>query len=234
MIRPIYKNQLFDYLRTNPFGVDDFTYRNGSHFEVPELGVLAYKDSGLQFYIANSPHSFNDFMYAETYYAAGFPVTQLTPRLSSHTYIPFHDVLLGLQKWLVTHVREYIEDMATPDHWQQYRNGAQLLNLDKIDFADQGQFSAEEKEQIAVSLNSIKLLIAERFATTDAQQADINAKIDYLISSVNRLNKFDWKSVLINTIITIIIALSLDTEKGRIMFEVFKTGFMVLRLTNGI
>jgi len=56
----------------------------------------------------------------------------------------------------------------------------------------------------------------------------IDDRLDYLTQAVDRLNKFDWKSLLISTIISISVALSFDTEKGKQLFNLFKQVFDVI------
>jgi hypothetical protein len=50
----------------------------------------------------------------------------------------------------------------------------------------------------------------------------IEKRLLYLSDAVDRLNKTDWYGIAISTLIGISINLSLDTEKGRLLFKLFK------------
>ncbi len=79
-----------------------------------------------------------------------------------------------------------------------------------------------------LAINDLKLLIHQQFGTTEVEQEAVVARLDYLVEASKRLNKYDWKSLAINTIISITITLSLDTEKGRQLFELFKRVFRIV------
>ena len=57
----------------------------------------------------------------------------------------------------------------------------------------------------------------------------ISQKLDYLTEAIDRLNKFDWRAVAFSTIMTISATLSLDTEKGSLLIELFKQIFVKIR-----
>jgi hypothetical protein len=122
----------------------------------------------------------------------------------------------------------FIEENNTIDLWEQYTKGETLLNIEQIDFGDKTNFSSDEQRQISLSINELKYLIHSKFSTDIEQQELVNERLDYLIESSKRLNRFDWKSLAINTIITISVTLSLDTQKGNELFELFKQVFRVV------
>ena len=102
-------------------------------------------------------------------------------------------------------------------------NGLKTLIIE-----DKSSFSIEEKQQLRLSLNDVKLLIQTNFNTTQEQQELINNRIDYLIEAVARLNKFDWKSILVSSVLAIIIALSLDIERGTQLWHLFQTALQII------
>jgi len=112
--------------------------------------------------------------------------------------------------------------------WKEYKNGNKTLNIDNIDFNDKQAFSFDEKAQITLALNELKLLIENKFDLNEKEMSIVNARLNYLSESKERLNKFDWKSILINTIINITVALSFDTQKGQELFLLFKHAFAII------
>jgi hypothetical protein len=79
-----------------------------------------------------------------------------------------------------------------------------------------------------LALRDVRLLIVGRFSPAVPEMESIDDRLDYLTQAVDRLNKFDWKSLLISTIISISVALSFDTEKGKQLFNLFKQVFDVI------
>jgi hypothetical protein len=84
-----------------------------------------------------------------------------------------------------------------------------------------------------MSINELKLLIHQNFNTSQEQQKLVDDRLNYLIDSTNRLNKFDWKSVSISTMLSIVTTLTLDVEKGRQLFVLFQKVFSIIPLLVG-
>lgn len=79
-----------------------------------------------------------------------------------------------------------------------------------------------------MSINELKLLIQTNLKTTGEEQEVVAERLNYLIDASKRLNKFDWKSLAVSTLINISVALTLDTAKGHLLFELFKKVFSVV------
>ena len=76
-----------------------------------------------------------------------------------------------------------------------------------------------------MSINEFKVLIINGFHPDVKELNIIENRLEYLSESLNRLNKIDWKGLAISTVISISIALSLDTTSGHKLFELFKSVF---------
>ena len=127
-----------------------------------------------------------------------------------------------LAEWLDSDVKRYLGELHEPDLWAQITEQRQVLNLNNIDLKNKEFFNDQEKQKIKAALDDARILIIDNFHPSDDKLNSINEKLDYLSEAIDRLNKFDWKSVLITVIIDISIALSLDTEKGRQLYYLFK------------
>ncbi len=79
-----------------------------------------------------------------------------------------------------------------------------------------------------MAIEELKLLIHKNLETTVEEQQVVNNQLDYLIEAMNRLNKFDWKSIAISSIMSISVALTLDTNKGQLLFDLFKKVFSII------
>jgi len=130
-----------------------------------------------------------------------------------------------MHTWIHKHLKLYLEEQTTPDLWAEAQGQAEFIRPD-LDSPDaQRLFSDEEKNQIRLSIKQAKMLLKETLAPTAEQLKRIEQRLDYLAEAVDRLNKFDWKGVLLNTIIGVTTALSLDTHRGEQVLKIFKDAF---------
>lgn len=224
-MRKKYKNELFQFLLSTKFGIDQFEIKEKQDYFKLESDFVVLKDTPFHFIIRNSNEDFEAFDCLYVNYAPGFPMSEILP---SQDYFGFDSVLSQLKYWLESKVSAYLEDQEEPDLWEEFKNGNKTLNINNIDFDDQTIFNIDEKKQIELSLNELKLLIKNNLETTEEEQDLINARLDYLIDASKRLNKFDWKSLAISSLVSISVTLSLDTQKGHLLFELFKKVFSII------
>ena len=69
--------------------------------------------------------------------------------------------------------------------------------------------------------------MVKEFNPSREQLRLIQMQLDYLSEAVGRLNRIDWRGLAVSTVITIAIQLSLDTEKGKLLFQLFQQAFSV-------
>ena len=56
-------------------------------------------------------------------------------------------------------------------------------------------FINEERQQLNLAIAKFRLRLIETFNPTEEQLHGVSEKVNYLISAVERLNRFDWKGV---------------------------------------
>lgn len=91
----------------------------------------------------------------------------------------------------------------------------------------------KKKKQVKLALEELKLLIHGSICKNEDEKKIVNNRLDYLIEASEKQNKFDWKSIAVSTLLGIATSLSLDTEKGRLLFELFKKVFSIVPLILG-
>lgn len=121
---------------------------------------------------------------------------------------------------------EYLDELATPDLWEQINQETPIVSEWMFEGQDTSEFLNEEKAQLRLSLNEFRLLIKENFDPTADQMNIVDERLNYLSDALDRLNKFDWKSVLLSSAVSIVTALSLDTARGKLLFDFLKQAFM--------
>jgi len=182
---------------------------------------ISLKGSPLWFALRNPHGSFDQFFYQYVEFAAGFPWTEERPEGG---YAGFEEVLPAFREWLATDVRDHLEDQALPDLWDQAARGQDVFSPGAItSFGD--SFSVEEKAQVRIAAEQLKLLIAKEFDASAEEMAVVHKQLEHLSEAVERLGRFDWQGVALNTLISIGITLSLDTQKGQILLGLFRQAF---------
>ena len=207
-----HKNELFKKIQEWGYNVNLFTVDN-----TDKNCLITLKNSPLSFHITNEV-SFDSFHFKYVTYSPEWFIQTGNCR--------FIGILLeDFQFWLKDHVNAYIEDQTSIDLWDIFTNNNRSQNLNYIDFSTSEKFTEDEKIQTQLLMNEFKNLLIERFDLQEEQIKIINARLDYLAVATKRLNKFDWKGCAINSLINIIIALSLDVEKAQQLIHLFQTAF---------
>ena len=208
-----YKNGLLDVLKREGFDPEQFVAE-----EVGSAGFkLTFLDTPLWFLADNPTDSYEIFIISWTTFSPAF--TQI-----NHGGGPDTRMYKLFPQWLELHVRKYLDSLLVPNLWEQVETQKKLLSFDAVE-QETGSYSDDEKAALRTSLRTARLLITERFSPSEDQVEIINERFDYLDQSLDRLRKRDWKPLLLSTIISISIALSLDTEAGAALLELFKQAF---------
>lgn len=181
--------------------------------------------NGRLFFLAQNPNDdFHKFKYRYSSFSPGYPWSDQLPI----DYCAF-DVLQGaFRRWLADEVRPAVENLAIPDLWKMISAVPTSTGVLALGADSASPFSVEEREQIRLSLQRFRVLIIQNFGPKPDEMAAIEAQLDYLSDAVDRLNRFDWRGVAISTVLGIATTLSLDVERGRLLWGLFQQAFEVL------
>lgn len=184
-----------------------------------ECFIISLKDTPLKFIVRGSSLSHHKFEYSYVQFVPNYTQTEYMPK---HTWEDIGSIYAKFDEWLKDHITVYMDDLLTPDLWEQIKLQKPLMSTSEFIEHDTSHFSEEEKSQLRLSLSEFKLLIAENFKPTKEQMRIIDDRLNYVSDALDRLNKFDWKSILISTALSISVALSLDTARGKLLFDLLK------------
>jgi hypothetical protein len=139
----------------------------------------------------------------------------------------FDDVISIFEQWIEEEVKPLVQDENTDDLWSYVVTETPLSIIASPVIAQHNtsSFSADEKAVIQSALAEFRRLLTVEFAPSEAQASEIHSKLTYLVEATNRLNKFDWQGLIIGTILSIVITLSLDTERGRQLWQILLRAF---------
>jgi hypothetical protein len=210
-----YKNQLAELITSLSLPVNNLSVVT----ENESSGSVTYirlKDHPLYFGIIESQDSFDSFKYKHVRFSPGLPET--TPQGYNST---FSNILNVFERWVKNDLNEYLNEAHIPDMLEGLLSSNGSFSMNTIDFNSNELFTFEERRLLKVGLEEIKTLVKESLNLTEGEFSILNSRIDYLEEASDRLNKFDWKGVLISTVLSIITTLTLDTEKGRVLYDLF-------------
>jgi hypothetical protein len=223
------KNRLLEVI--TEAGLDPHQFIGGRDETAPvESFVIRLKDSPLAFSAYPNEHDYDTYNICHTLLAPGFPESALMP--DNGFVMPFGQVATEFRKWLDKVVRGYQEEQLLPDLWAELGGSPSVRDIYTRDDWE-GAFSEEEKLGIRKALSSFRAMLAEEFSPSRVQLEAIGRRLGHLESALDRLDKFDWLGVAISTLMTIAVALSLDTAKGQRLFELFRGALAsAIRLLN--
>jgi hypothetical protein len=215
------KNGFIDIITSNGFDPSQF-----KRYEKDDVD----NHPGFIVQLVNSPLFFLARTNSEDFHKHDSRFVKFGPNFSKSEYFPeklwcqIEDIYEHFEYWLKKHVRIYIEEIDIPDLWEQLEGNYQF-DADPLRGRSTESFTKPEKEKIRASLNHFRNLIEVEYSPSQDQLEAINDRLNYLSESLDRLNKVDWQGIAISSVISISIALSLDTEQGKNLFYLFKQAF---------
>lgn len=223
------KNHLLEIIKEA--GLDPHDFTAGPDERSPEESfVIRLKNSPVFFTAYPSEGDYDYYYICHTLLAPGFPESPIKP--DSGFLMPFGQVEREFREWLNRVVEGYKEEERLPDLWVEVGASPPILQIYK-EREWEGHFSEVEKTEIRSSLNQFRALLVEEFSPSQVQLDAVDERLRYVAAALDRLNKFDWLGVAISTLMTIAVALSLDTSKGRQLFELFRAALSgIARLLN--
>jgi hypothetical protein len=229
-MRKKYRNEFYSIIRDSgldvrQFAVSDqpgvrrFLWCDGVVDEEVGAFTLRFHGTELVFEVREGVSGFD---YRFTRFSPGFPSTEHIPEYGNANIDTVYD---AFRTWLKDHVQEYIDDSMLPDLWEQIEVQKPFISAAELNRDDVSKFTEEEKDQLRLTLSAFRLLVVETFKPTEERVRVIEARLDYLSKALDRLNRFDWKSVLLSSAVTISATLSLNTEQGKVLLNLLKSAF---------
>ena len=213
-----YKNQLAEIIASQQLHPTLFDIEHTKEYEYSVIKANL-KDSPLTFTIKESDTNSHLFQCYYVTMTHSFYVKD--PFENSPKYADFDYIQRQFTQWLNEHVKLYIEDQQTPDFWEIQKKMQSILNGIPQDENMYLPFTEPEQKSIQQGLAQLPKQIQKQLSLSDSEMAVVEEKTTYLSEALTRVNQFDWNNIALSTLISITIALSLDTEKGRLLFKLF-------------
>ncbi len=227
-----YKNEIFHVLKNSEFGIDNFSFVESDRLGY-RMTIITFLDKGnkteLHFDIKENSKSFSEFDCSFSTYS---PAMKMDGPFPLGEWADINFICEKLKLWMDIEVTTYVEYENQVDLWEAYKRGANLLNVEQPDTNDVTEFTAAERQQIRMSLNDLRLSIPQQFQLAPAQLESVNSRFDYLIEAIERLNKTDWKGILIAQYLSLITTLALNPEQAKNLYDLFIKVLHIIPLLN--
>ncbi|HBV85312.1 MAG TPA: hypothetical protein DEF42_01255 [Desulfosporosinus sp.] len=215
------KNGLLQILEELDFDIGQFEALE-ENMDDSYAFVIKLKESPLKFWARNNPSSFTEYDCAYIMFGPEYSRTEYRPQ--NNWFDNIYDVYNEFREWLLNHVKLYLEELSAPDLWSNQSDNPQAA-FGMSEYEDFTMFTNEERVELEDAVRRFRYRIQETFEPTQDEFALIDSKLNYLLESADRLNKFEWKSVLLSTLIGIATTMSLDASSGRTLLYIAKQVF---------
>jgi len=209
-----YKLAIKEHLEKSGFDLTLF------EFDTNERFTIALVNTEIKFQVQQDPKNFHAFLMYQTQYKPNYP---LIGPLGTNNNI--NKVFGQMDNWLKLTVSPYLEELELSAKWDAFESGKFFDGTFNSQPNDLTKLTTNEVKFLESAISKIKLDIRKEFEPTAELAVEIDKKLDYLIESTDRLNRFDLKGTILNTFLAIGINLGVDTESGKELFRIFNDAF---------
>lgn len=200
------KKELSDIFKRNGLNVVDFE-TSGEYQEF----IIKFKYDYFSFTIVKV----KDDVYSLSILA----IDRKNPHSSSENW---GNLITKFDNW----TKQVSRELVSPTGWESFEN----TNFLNAEFGDLNtSFNETEKIQTKQSILELKEKILLLNLPPNKLEI-IENKLDNLTLKVDELNKFDWKSLFIGTIASLIMTLVIPPEASGILWEYIKSSFNNLKI----
>ena len=144
------------------------------------------------------------------------------PGNSEHTEKGYPQNWSGQLGYVENWLRCLIREINTPNKWERLKYEVDSLNIN-FEYSED-KFSYIEYEDLQKRMFVLKQGISKS-DLLEEQIKVINDKLDHLTEMAKEMSKFDWKSLFIGTIVSIVIQLAVNQENAKNLWILIKQIF---------
>jgi hypothetical protein len=200
------KNELSQIFKKNKLNLIDFD-ANG---EFQEFKIKFKHD-----YFAFSIEKLKDDVFTVSVHS----INRKEPYVTSNTWAT---LIAKFDNW----AQQVYTELNSPTGWESFEN-TNFLNAEYEDLNT--EFTETERNQTKESIKELKEKIKLLNLAPEKLEI-IENKLDSLSMKVDELNKFDWKSLFIGTVASLIMTFVIPAEASGMFWEYIKSSFNNLRI----
>lgn len=136
----------------------------------------------------------------------------------AHSVNSWNELEYHFQNW----IGNLLNEINVENKWDRLEKEMKGINLNLKNEPD--KFSAHEFEELKNKVLAIKQGL-NKIGLLSEQVSIINEKLDHLTELAIDMNKFDWKSLFIGTILSVIIQLGVTQENAKSLWALIKQVF---------
>lgn len=208
-ITNVQKKERADLFRAADLNLLDFT----THDQFKDFTV-EYRFEFYSFYMNIQTH--------DTFNLTIFPVNNRQG--FSLSKISWSETTKAFETW----VKQLAIELNTPTGWETFQNNS-FFNSDYENLNN--SFTLEEKNQVIEGVREIREKVNLMELPLETVKG-IDQKLQELQLKVNKLSKFDWKSLFIGTIANLIMSFTIPPEASGMLWKYAKHAFRGLKITS--
>jgi len=209
-----HKLAIKEYLDESDFELTLFEFKSEDRFRI------LLRNTELRFEVSQDPKNFNLFFMYHSQYQPDYP---LTGPIGNNNSIS--KVIGQIGHWLRNVVEPYLQEIKLSQEWNSFENNIFFDGSFNSEVNDLSNLTDSEIKFLESAVSQIKSEIRVEFEPPVERMKEIDKKLDYLVESTDRLNRFDLKGAIVNTMLSIGINLGVDTESGKTLFKIFTDAF---------
>lgn len=203
------KNEVFELVLTQGLNPNEFEWKEleSQNYGNDLVSKLEYR--GSRYFFLFDFDSLNDDGYAVYSPARNKPTETVTLYPGWQNYLP------SVVEWLSNLEAE----LSQPDRWAE---------LDSIKFIEDGRlrkdlnndrFSVDQVEKITAAIEDLKAHISSEFGLTKDSIEEVNTRLDYLETAVDRLGKFDWANTTVGVLTSLVTGSIFSPDQAKNVWE---------------
>lgn len=227
-----HKNEFLQHLRTLDINLGDFDISSSDEIDQEDTDItsqviVTHRSTQFCFCLRNDGDNWNNFDVKYSKFEPDFPMG-IEPE---NDWNNFNEACAFFDVWLKDHLNPHLYEIHEPDLIEIFNQSDSRPLLSQIDFsANEEKFTESESAQITLGIKEIKHLIEQNFEFSASQMKLVDDRLRNLELEAAKQTKGVWKSQVVSTVISIIIALSLSTEHGRALMSLFSKVIEGLRV----
>ncbi|MCB2352660.1 hypothetical protein [Clostridium estertheticum] len=129
--------------------------------------------------------------------------------------LTWRESIIHFQIWLSCLARE----IDQPDLWEEINKYNFGYTKDMKE--DNNSFTLSEAKRIYEGVDKVRTYLLKESAINASESKLINDKMDYLINSVERMGKKDWKNIFVGTLVNLFSTLCIDPGNQKTVIAIF-------------
>jgi hypothetical protein len=180
--------------------------------------MIGTPDSRLYFRAVAVRHSWDRYCCEWTTFCPAF----VKESRQFGTFLPFASAESAFREWLQRHAKPFLAETGLSDPWEIGLHSDLLAELSASSPADDTGFAPAEQAALLAALARFRNLVIAELRLEARQIATVDERLAYLSAALSRVNRLDWKNLALSSLVTIVTALSLNSEQGRHLLVLFR------------